>query len=81
MLADKDKNLRVEEILMKEKYSGVRISELDMHRFQDTLILAVLDDNKWTYSPKGDYLLNPGCRIVVITTPEEREKLSLHFQD
>lgn len=81
MLADKDKNLRVEEILMREKYSGVRISDLDMHRFQDTLILAVLDDNKWTYSPKGDYLLNPGCRIVVITTPEERVKLAEHFQD
>lgn len=81
MLADKDKNLRVEEIVMKEKYSGMKISELEMQRFQDTLILAVLYDSKWTYSPKGDYILNNGCSLVVITTPDERVKLAEHFQN
>lgn len=80
MLADKDKNLRVEEILMKEKYAGKRIAEIDMERFSDTLILAVLYKDKWTYSPKGDHILEPGCSIVVITTPEEREKLIHHFR-
>ena len=80
MLADKDKNLRVEEILMKEKYAGKRIAEIDMERFTDTLILAVLYKDNWTYSPKGDHILEPGCSIVVITTPEEREKLIHHFR-
>jgi voltage-gated potassium channel len=81
MLADKDKNLRVEEILLKEKYSGMKIADMDMEQFQDTLILAVLHDNNWTYSPKGDHILITGCSIVVITTPDEREKLVKHFQD
>ncbi len=81
MLADKDKNLRVEEILLKEKYAGMKIADMDMEQFQDTLILAILDDNNWTYSPKGDHVLNAGCSIVVITTPSERAKLVIHFQN
>jgi len=81
MLADKDKNLRVEEIKLKEKYAGMRIADMDMEKFQDTLILAVLNDNNWTYSPKGDHILNTGCSIVVITTPTEREKLIKHFEN
>ncbi|MBN8584743.1 MAG: potassium channel protein [Ignavibacteria bacterium] len=80
MLADKDKNLRVEEILMKEKYAGKRIADIDMERFTDTLILAVLYKENWTYSPKGDHVLESGSSIVVITTPEEREKLIHHFR-
>lgn len=80
MLADKDKNLRVEEILMKEKYAGKRIADIDMERFTDTLILAVLYKDNWTYSPKGDHVLESGSSIVVITTPEEREKLIHHFR-
>lgn len=81
MLADKDKNLRVEEIKLKQKYAGMKIADMDMEQFQDTLILAVLNDNNWTYSPKGDHVLNTGCSIVVITTPMEREKLVKHFED
>jgi len=79
MLADKDKNLRVEEIKMQEKYAGKRIADIDMGKFTDTLILAILYRDKWTYSPKGDHILEKGSSIVVITTPEEREKLSAHF--
>jgi Trk K+ transport system NAD-binding subunit len=81
MLADKDKNLRVEEISVKEKYAGMKIADMDMEQFSDTLILAVLKNNNWTYSPKGDHVLSQGCSIVVITTPQEREKLVEHFHN
>jgi Trk K+ transport system NAD-binding subunit len=81
MLADKDKNLRVEEISVKETFAGMKISEIDMEQFQDTLILAVLNNKNWTYSPKGDHVLSRGCSIVVITTPQEREKLVEHFHN
>lgn len=79
MLADKDKNLRVEEIKVGKRYSGKKIADIEMDKFCDTLILAVTFDNNWTYSPKGDYTLNDGCSIVVITTPGEREKLFEHL--
>ena len=80
MLADKDKNLRVEEVKLKDKYAGKRIADIDMGKFTDTLILAVLHNEKWTYSPKSEHILESGSSIVVITTPEEREKLVEHFR-
>jgi voltage-gated potassium channel len=79
MLADKDKNLRVEEIEVSEKFHGKSISEVEMDRFKDTLILAISNDNNWSYSPKGDHVLIKGCNVVVITTPHERGKLAEYF--
>jgi voltage-gated potassium channel len=79
MLGDRDKNLRVEEISVNEKYAGKNLGETGMDKFQDTLILAVASSGNWTYSPKGNYTLDIGCRIVVITTPEERLNLIKHF--
>lgn len=80
MLGDKDKNLRVEEVTVSDKLAGKKIREIGMEKFQDTLILAVASNENWTYSPKGDYVLENGCRVVVITTPHERIQLSEHFE-
>jgi len=80
MLGDKDKNLRVEEVHLGDKHHGKRIVELELENFPNTLILAIASGNDWIYSPKGDHKLDSGCRIVVITTPEERVKLSSHLQ-
>lgn len=60
MFGDKDKNLRVEEISVGEKYSGKKIAEIEMAQFEDTLILAVTYENNWTYSPKGEHILHAG---------------------
>ena len=81
MLTNKDKNLRVEEIHLHEKHSGKKIAELNMENFPNTLILAVALGDEWMYSPKGDYLMETGSSIVVITTPDERLKLKGHLQE
>jgi voltage-gated potassium channel len=80
MLGDKDKNLRVEEITIGKNHAGKKIADIGMDSFQDTLILAIASADKWTYSPKGDHELDNGCRVVVITTPEERIKLVKHLE-
>jgi len=80
MLADKDRNLRVEEVHLHKKHSGKKIAELGMDDFPNTLILAVAAGDNWTYSPKGEHQLQSGNRVVVITTPEERLKLKKHFE-
>jgi len=80
-LGDKDKNLRVEEITIGKNHAGKKIADIGMNSFQDTLILAIASADKWTYSPKGDHELDSGCRVVVITTPEERTKLVKHFEE
>lgn len=81
MLSDKDKNLRVEEIMLNPKHAGKKIAEIGMEKFQDTLILAVVSANNWTYSPRGEHALNSGSSIVVVTTPGERLKLIKHLQE
>lgn len=80
MLGDKDKNLRVEEIHVSDKHHGKRIVELELENFPNTLILAIAAGDEWIYSPKGEHKLESGCRIVVITTPDERTKLHAHLQ-
>lgn len=75
MLAAKDKKLRVEEVRISQSYSGRKISDIGIDKFENTLILAVASGDDWTYSPKGNYELSAGCRLVVITTTEEREGL------
>lgn len=80
MLGDKEKNLRVEEVHVSDKHHGKKIVELELDKFPNTLILAIASGNDWVYSPKGEHMLETGCRIVVITTPEERVKLNTHLQ-
>ncbi|MGH2574964.1 MAG: potassium channel family protein [Ignavibacteria bacterium] len=75
MLSDKDKNLRVEEVPLSEKFSGKTISELELNKFGNTLLLAVASGDDWTYNPKNDHTIKPQSKIVVITNPEERIKL------
>lgn len=81
MLADKDKNLRVEEIEVSEKFHNKIISEIEMEQFKDTLILAISTGDDWSYSPKGDHMLTKGCKVVVITTPGERQNLVNYFSN
>src|SRR4030095_8954245 len=80
MLSDKDKNLRVEEITLNKKLAGKKINEIDMDQFKDTLILATVSNNLWTYSPKGDHVLEQECSVVVITNPDERLRLIEYLQ-
>lgn len=75
MLADRDKNLRVEEIKLSEKYTGINLSGLGLSDFPETLLLAIVSGEEWTYNPKSHYNIKPDSKIVVITNPEERQKL------
>jgi voltage-gated potassium channel len=80
MLGNRDKNLRVEEVQVNEKHHGKKIVELELDKFPNTLILAIASGDDWVYSPKGEHKIESGCRIVVITTPDERSKLNDHLQ-
>ncbi len=79
MLSDKDKNLRVEEILLNEKHSGKKILELGLEKFPNTLLVAVASGHKWSYNPKNELEVERGSRLIVITSPDERLKLTEHL--
>ncbi len=79
MFADKDKNLRVEEITVHPKHAGKKIVELELGNFPNTLVIAVVSGDKWTYNPNNEHVVSEDSKIVVITNPEERLKLNTHL--
>ena len=77
MLRDKDKNLRVEEVTVP--LAGKKIADLDLQQFPETLLLAVRTKTDWKYNPSPEYTLDENSRLVVMTTPTERNKLEGHL--
>ncbi|MFC1950972.1 potassium channel family protein [Chloroflexota bacterium] len=75
MLRDKEKNLRVEDINMPETYVGKHISDLNLKKYHNIVPLALKSDGDWMYNPPDDYVIKPNDTLVVMTTPEEGQKL------
>lgn len=75
MLRDKEKNLRVEQIVMTEDFIGKTISSLDLRAYPNILLLAVKTGMDWVYNPPHDYCLKCGDTLILMTTPEERTML------
>ncbi len=76
MLRGKDENLRVEEVPVPPSLAGKALSSLDWRRYPRTLLLAVKKGEDWVYNPsRQDYIIQPEDRLIVMTTPEERNNL------
>jgi voltage-gated potassium channel len=77
MLRGKDENLRVEELPVPASLAGKSLSSIDWRRYPHTLLLAVKKGENWVYNPsRQDYIIQPEDRLIVMTTPEERDNLS-----
>jgi voltage-gated potassium channel len=72
MLRDKEKNLRVEEVAVPETLVGKTISDLNLHKFKNTLLLAIQTKDDWIYNPPADYVIEPENTLVLMTTPQGR---------
>lgn len=72
---DKNKNLRVEQIALKDKHTGKKIIELKLDDFKDTVIVAIKSNDVLIFKPHDDYQINEGDSIIVITSPLDRIKL------
>jgi len=78
MLRDENKNLRIEEI--PARLPGKTLRDLELARFDQTLVLAIRSGDGWTYYPKRDHALTGDSVLIVMTTPEERVALQQHLQ-
>ncbi|MDP2729538.1 MAG: potassium channel protein [Dehalococcoidales bacterium] len=79
MLRDKEKNLRIEEISVPKRLAGKTLSDLDMKKQTNTLLLAVRTKKDWLYNPPDSYIIKPENVLVVMTTPEGRNELERFF--
>ncbi|OHB77868.1 MAG: hypothetical protein A2Z34_11885 [Planctomycetes bacterium RBG_16_59_8] len=79
MLRDKEKNLRIEEIVVPDSFTGKPISAMNIGRYPHILLLAVKSKNGWQYNPSRESALHGGDTMVFMTTPEERFVLESVF--
>jgi voltage-gated potassium channel len=75
VLSDRERDLSVEEIKLNESYDGKTIAELNIDKYRNTLLLALISGNDWIYNPKPEHVIKLPGKIVVITNPEERIKM------
>lgn len=80
MLRDKEKNLRVEEVIVSESFAGKPISALNLREYPNILLLAVKTEGDWIYNPSADYTMKLWDTLIFMTTPEERDKLETIFR-
>jgi len=78
MLRDKEKNLRIEEIKIKDSTSGMTISELNLKRYHNMLLLAVRKENNWVFNPSDDFEVKTGNTLIFMCSSQEREDIE-HF--
>jgi voltage-gated potassium channel len=79
MLRDREKNLRVEEVVVPHLFVGKAISTLNLNRYAHTLLLAIKAGEDWIYNPPDVHVITPENTLVVMTTPEGRDELERFF--
>jgi voltage-gated potassium channel len=82
MLRGRDENLRVEEVATPQLLVGKALSALNLNRYPHTLLLAVKRGEEWIYNPsRSNYVIEPGNRLIIMTTPEERYDLEKELEE
>ncbi len=75
MLRDREKNLRIEEVVVPNQFVGKHISILNLKEYSHILLLAVKANEDWIYNPSDKYVIKPGNTLIFMTTPEGRDEL------
>jgi voltage-gated potassium channel len=78
MLRDKDKNLRLEEIIIPKASSfiGLALKDSPIRRETRALVVAARGgDQSFTYNPEPDYVLSEGTTLIVLGEAESVVKL------
>lgn len=79
MLRDTNKNLRIEETPLLEKFEGKQLKDLNLKQFKDTLLLAVRTKMGWKYSPDETYIISKDNSLVIMTTPQQRAAIEKYI--
>lgn len=78
MLRDKDKNLRIEEVLVPQqsRFVGKKLNEAQIRQRTRLLVIAVRGpDRTFVYNPEPDQLLESGTTLIVMGEPENVQAL------
>ncbi len=76
ILRDKYKDLRFEQIDLKENHHGRKLGDLKLTDFKETVVISVKSEDELIFNPPDNFEIKPGDSIMIITTPKERIKLT-----
>lgn len=69
-----DEKLRVEEVRIPEGFAPRGLLQVAPPS-RDYIVLAVRAGERWVFNPREDFVLDPGCTLVVMAHPEGRQTL------
>ena len=78
MVRDKDKNLRIEEIVIEtgSGFVGVALKDTPIRRETRALVVAARDRGReFTYNPEPDYVIGEGTTLIVLGEADSIVKL------
>jgi K+/H+ antiporter YhaU regulatory subunit KhtT len=78
MLRDKDRNLRIEDIVVPRGsgFVGMALKDTPIRRETRALVVAVRgSDRAFTYNPEPDYVIGEGTTLIVLGETESIVKL------
>lgn len=77
MLRDRDQNLRVEEIAIREGAPtvGRRIRDLGLEELPGILLLAIRDGDGWKYNPDRDRSVQANTSLIFLGSPRDAQAL------
>jgi len=75
-----ENKLRVEEVLVPEKFPPTRISMLPM-RSQEFVVLAVRGEEAWTFNPGDAFTVRAGDVIVFMASPAGRIEMTSNLRN
>lgn len=81
MMRDREKNLRVEEVEVPEYFAGKTLSDLNLKKHPNILLLAVRTVDDWLFNPPDNCPVEKGDFLIFMTTPEERFELEKIFSE
>lgn len=66
---------RIEELSIPSHFTGRPLKEIVLDELEETIIVALHEDNEWVYKPDQEYILKAGSSIILITSTKERKQL------
>ena len=75
MVFERIKDFSFDQIEVNEKYNGKALLELGLDKLSNTVLIAIVSNDQWTYLPKPNHVLKPASKLVVITNHDEKKIL------
>jgi voltage-gated potassium channel len=68
-------NQRLEEFIVPESLAGKKVADIPLQDLEQTIVLAVSEEDRWHYNPPKSMELKQGMHIVIMTSTKDRKTL------